>query len=63
MSTNTITVTGCGDCPMRFESSVINICNHPDKTPTLSLYLQWKQCPLKTNSLTIQLKQNEQENI
>jgi len=48
----TITVTGCGDCPMKdrdYESFLD--CQHPDNFSG-----QEKDCPLKTSPITIMLK-------
>ena len=60
---NTITVTGCGDCPMatwhwhELECALVKYMDRAREEVIFPL------CPLKTNSLTIQLKQDEQENI
>jgi hypothetical protein len=59
---NTITVTGCGDCPMyQILPNGYKICTHLDNP--IAGIIPFATCPLKTNSLTIQLKQDEQENI
>jgi hypothetical protein len=60
---NTITVTGCGDCPMYVKLPTLNYqwCGYPNN-PYASAELRvdlHATCPLKTNSLTIQLKQDE----
>jgi len=67
MDTNTITVTGCGDCPMSgydYEWDY-HSCRHPDDPDSAPYYsgdrgmfMLQRKCPLKTNSLTIQLKQD-----
>jgi hypothetical protein len=59
---NTITVTGCGDCPMCIGLHDIVLCIHPDKEPVMVSDI-FDVCPLKQSTLTIQLKQDEQENI
>jgi len=51
-----ITVTGCGDCPMySVLAGGIEICGHPKNEDCTDL----SGCPLKTDSLTIKLKQYE----
>ena len=51
---NTITVTGCGDCPMSYTNEKgTNYCQL-----SLNEGHYFATCPLKTNSLTIQLKQD-----
>jgi hypothetical protein len=56
-NTNTITVTGYGDCPMSTVIDGFDFCNYPNHSipPYTELF---DVCPLKTNSLTIQLKQD-----
>ena len=58
-----VVVTGCVDCPMlkttRLYEATLLVCNHPnapiiDATTYPELHAT---CPLKTNSLTIQLEQ------
>lgn len=60
-----ITVTGCGDCPMYEElTASVGWCNHADMELynmaiiTSPTYIH-HNCPLKTDSLTIKLKQDE----
>ena len=56
----TITVTGCGDCPMRaWATEILVYCLHPDhKAPTKNNYADLhEQCPLKTSPITIKLNQ------
>lgn len=58
MKTTKITVTGCGDCPMRRFAISAVFCSiteefKPDDEELLN------QCPLKQNSITIKLKEND----
>lgn len=67
--TKTIEVNGCYSCPMAFRGSDgVWICGHPDTTPAGQLRLPLNKfgvldtiphdnCPLKTESITIKLKQ------
>ena len=57
---NTITVTGCGDCPMRRygkSGKLLGWCKHPKQISDREVNI-FATCPLKTNSLNIQLKQD-----
>ena len=54
--TNTITVTGCGDCPMYDVVEQGELCRLVPDSDNL-----FATCPLKTQSLTIQLKQDGTE--
>lgn len=53
-ATNTITVTGCGDCPMYHD--IEYYCSHPDHNNEQG-YL-FDNCQLPTDSITIKLKQD-----
>lgn len=60
----TITVTGCGDCPMKgYDSEYAEYsCNHPDRDnepyhpSERSEETIFSTCPLKTSPITIMLK-------
>ena len=59
-----VVVTWCGDCPMCYKktltkSNVFVMCAHPNtKGYGYETYAElYATCPLKTNSLTIQLEQ------
>lgn len=53
-----ITVTGCGDCPFANDEVGIYFCMHPQlETPPYTNIFD--TCPLKTDSITIKLKQDE----
>jgi len=58
MDTNTITVTGCGDCILCVRLHDVTLCTHPATTEFLKVNDIFDVCPLKTNSLTITLKQD-----
>lgn len=57
--TNTIEVTGCGDCPMWQRNTQLYTCNHP-KRDDYGID-PFDTCPLKTNSIIIKLNDNERE--
>ncbi len=61
-NTNTITVTGCGDCPMEVGEEGYRCYAQPNIIGEPYFWAGlFETCPLKTNSLTIQLKQDGTE--
>ena len=59
---NTITVTGCGDCPMYEVREGYHYCSM-QKEHEMFMSVLMVECPLLDNPITIQFKQDEQENI
>ena len=57
----TITVTGCWDCPMYSVEDGYNYCKM-QKVYELFMSELFRNCPLKTDSITIKLMQDETQN-
>ncbi len=53
-----VLVKSCTGCPMSEDLGNSDWCNHPNYNHTINhKYSTFEGCPLKTNSLTIQLEQ------
>ena len=58
MTTETIEVKGCEDCPFKTTLPLMtDWCSHPNHEN--KGYVIFDTCPLKTKSITIKLKQND----
>jgi hypothetical protein len=57
--TEVVEVTGCGDCPFRIDSDIVDNCSHPNFKRNSKYDQRFTTCPLLTKSITIKLKQND----
>ena len=60
----TVLVTGCHDCPFSFYNGIVDyiVCDKLDETPVEN-YIKsctvHPSCPLKQQSITVKLEENE----
>jgi hypothetical protein len=59
LPTEVVEVTGCGDCPFRVDSDIVDNCSHPNFKRNSKYDPPFTTCPLLIKSITIKLKQND----